>query len=118
MYGMPSEMGPSGFDPSIFLLSGYLLTILAGLIMVALSIGIATLPLFFLVLYVVEQVALAVSEVTGAFVPKVVLIMFRGLRRSPLRTSLTYLALFVLTVVLVFLYTILSFIDTVTTEKE
>lgn len=118
MYGMPPEMGASGFDPSVFLLSGYLLTILAGLIMVALSIGIVTLPLFFLVLYAVEQVARLVSEVTGAFVPKLVLIMFRGLRRSPLRTSLTYLALFVLTFVLVFLYTILTFIGNVTTEKE
>src|SRR5438132_570234 len=118
MYGMPPEMGPSGLDPSIFLLSGYLLTILAALIMGALSIGVATLPLFFLVLFVVEQVARVASEVTGAFVPKLVLIMFRGLRRSPLRTSLTYLALFVLTTVLVFLYSILAFIGNVTTEKE
>ena len=35
-----------------------------------------------------------------------------------MRTSLTYLALFVLTWVLVFLYTILSFIGNVTREKE
>ena len=30
MYGMPSEMGPIGFDPSMFLLSGYLLAGSAG----------------------------------------------------------------------------------------
>src|SRR5215212_8239056 len=118
MYGMPPEMGQSGLDPSIFLLSGYLLTVLVGLISLALMIGVLTLPLFFLVLFAVEQAARVVAEVTGAFVPKVVLIMFRGLRRSPLRTSLTYLALFVLTVVLVFLYTILTFIGNVTSEKE
>lgn len=118
MYSIPQEMGPIGFDPSIFLLSGYLLTLLAGLIMIALAVGVATLPLFFLVLYVVEQGARVVAGVTGSFVPKLVLIMFRGLRRSPLRTSLTYLALFVLTFVLVFLYTIITFIGNVTTEKE
>ncbi len=119
MYGMPQEMGgPAGFDPSILMLSGYLLTVLAALIAGALSLGIATLPVFFLVLFVIEQGARAVANATGAFVPKLVLIMFRGLRRSPLRTSLTYLALFVLTVVLVFLYTILTFIGNVTTEKE
>ena len=56
MYGTPQEMGPLGFDPSIFLLSGYLLTLLAGLIMMALAIGVATLPVFFLVLFVIEQV--------------------------------------------------------------
>ncbi|MCI0704244.1 MAG: ABC transporter permease, partial [Planctomycetia bacterium] len=118
MYGIPQEMGPIGFDPSIFLLSGYLLGMLAGLIAIALIVGILTLPLFFLVLFVIEQFARVVAEATGAFVPKLVLIMFRGLRRSPLRTSLTYLALFVLTVVLVFLYTILTFIGNVTKEKE
>ena len=35
-----------------------------------------------------------------------------------MRTSLTYLALFVLTLVLVFIYTILTFIGNVTAEKE
>lgn len=118
MYGMPQEMSPVGFDPSILMLSGYLLTVLAALIAGALFIGVATLPVFFLVLYVIEQGARAVAASTGAFVPKLVLIMFRGLRRAPLRTSLTYLALFVLTTVLVFLYTILTFIGNVTTEKE
>ncbi|MBP3958845.1 ABC transporter permease [Gemmata sp. G18] len=119
MYGMPQDMmGPAGFDPSIVMLSGYLLTLLAGLITLALLIGAVTLPIFFVVLFAIEQGAWAVAGATGAFVPKLVLIMFRGLRRSPLRTSLTYLALFVLTTVLVFLYTILTFINTVTTEKE
>lgn len=118
MYGIPSEMGPVGFDPSMLLLSGYLFGMLAGLIAIALLVGLATLPVFFAILYVIEQLARVVAGSTGAFVSKLVLIMFRGLRRSPLRTSLTYLALFVLTTVLVFLYTILTFIGNVTREKE
>jgi putative ABC transport system permease protein len=111
-------MSPDLFDPSIFLLSGYLFAGLGGLILLALGVGLVTLPVFFLVLYLIEQVARLAAESSGSFVSKLVLIMFRGLRRSPLRTSLTYLALFVLTTVLVFLYTILTFIGNVTTEKE
>jgi putative ABC transport system permease protein len=114
----PPEMGPIGAEPSILVLAGYLLALLGGLIFVALVIGLLTLPIFFLVLFGVEQAAWGIANATGAFVAKLVLIMFRGLRRSPLRTSLTYLALFVLTWVLVFLYTILSFIGNVTREKE
>jgi putative ABC transport system permease protein len=90
-----------GFDPSMFMLSGYLLGVLGGLIGIASIVGVFTLPIFFLVLLAVEQVAALVSNATGAFAAKLVLIMFRGLRRSPLRTSLTYLALFVLTMVLI-----------------
>ena len=107
--GMPSGMGAE-FDPSMMLLSGHLLASLGYLIAGALAIGTITLPVFFLVLYALEQVARLAAATTGAFLPKVVLIMFRGLRRSPLRTSLTYLALFVLTLVLCFIYTILTFI--------
>src|SRR5262245_14354367 len=118
MYDIPQEMGPLGFDPSIFLLSGYLLAALAALIGIAMFVGILTLPVFFLVLFIIEQGARIIAGATGSFVPKLVLIMFRGLRRSPLRTSLSYIALFVLTVVLVFLYTILTFIGNVTKEKE
>jgi putative ABC transport system permease protein len=119
MYGMPSgQMGPLGFDPSMFMLSGYLLGVLAGLIAIALIVGLLTLPIFFIVLFIVEQGARLVAERTGTFTAKLVLIMFRGLRRSPLRTSLTYLALFVLTLVLSMIYSVLNFIGLVTTEKE
>ena len=118
MFGMPQGMSPDLFDPSIFLLSGYLFGMLGMLILIALGVGLVTLPIFFLVLYAIEQAAWFVADTSGNFIGKLVLIMFRGLRRSPLRTSLTYLALFVLTTVLVFLYTILTFIGKVTTEKE
>ena len=119
MFGMPSDaMGPVGFDPSMFMMSGYLLAMLAGLIGIALCVGILTLPLFFVVLFVIQLGAQLIAEVTGTFAAKVVLIMFRGLLRSPLRTSLTYLALFVLTLVLSMIYAVLNFISLVTTEKE
>lgn len=117
MYGMPSGM-PDGPDPSIFLLSSYMFFGLAFLIGVAFTIGLLTLPIFFGVLYVVEQAARIAAETTGAFTAKLVLIMFRGLRRSPLRTSLTYLALFVLTMLLAFIYAVLVFMENVTKEKE
>jgi putative ABC transport system permease protein len=115
MYGMPQEVAP---DPSILLMSGYLFVGLGGLIAIAFFIGLITLPVFFAVLYTVEQVARLTAETTGGFASKLVLIMFRGLRRSPLRTSLTYLALFVLTMVLAFIYSVLVFMDNVTKEKE
>jgi len=115
MYGMPQEVAP---DPSILLMSGYFFVGLGFLIAGAFFLGLITLPIFFFVLFLVEQVARLVSESTGGFTSKLVLIMFRGLRRSPLRTSLTYLALFVLTMVLAFIYSVLVFMDNVTKEKE
>lgn len=119
MFGMPSDtLGPVGFDPSMFMMSGYLLAMLAGLIAVALFVGILTLPVFFVVLFLVQLLAQFISETSGTFSAKIVLIMFRGLLRSPLRTSLTYLALFVLTLVLALIYSVLNFIALVTTEKE
>ena len=57
MYGMPQQMSPDLFDPSIFLLSGYLFGMLGMLIMLALGVGLVTLPIFFLVLYGIEQIA-------------------------------------------------------------
>ena len=89
MYGMPQEVAP---DPSILLMSGYLFVGLGGLIAIAFFLGLITLPVFFAVLFLVEQIARVAAEATGGFLSKLVLIMFRGLRRSPLRTSLTYLA--------------------------
>ena len=115
MYGMPQEVAP---DPSILLMSGYLFVGLGGLIAIAFFLGLITLPVFFAVLFLVEQIARVAAEATGGFLSKLVLIMFRGLRRSPLRTSLTYLALFVLTLVLAFIYSVLVFMDNVTKEKE
>ncbi len=116
--GMGSEMGPLGLDPSMFMLTGYLLALLGGLILVALAFAIMTLPVFFLLILLASWSAKLVSETTGWFPAKLVLYMFRGLLRSPLRISLMYVAIFVVTVMLALLYSILVFIARVTTEKE
>jgi putative ABC transport system permease protein len=118
MNGMPPEFSPTGFDPSMMLLSVYLLYQLTQLIVGAIALGILTLPIFFIILWIADRVTGWVATVTGWFPAKVVLYMFRGLRRSPLRTSLTYLALFVLTLVLCLIYAVLYMIGNATSEKE
>jgi putative ABC transport system permease protein len=118
MYGMPSEFMPTGFDPSMFLMSAYLLGALVTLIIGAVVLGILTLPVFFLILWIADRVFGAIAHATGWFPAKLVLIMFRGLRRTPLRTSLSYLALFVLTLVLCLIYAVLHMIGNATREKE
>ncbi len=118
MYGMPSEMGMTGFDTSMLQLTGYLFAGLVGLILIAIALGTLTLPAFFTILYAADKAVSALASATGWFPLKVVLIMFRGLRRSPLRTSLTYLAIFVLTLVLCLIYAVLYMIGNATSEKE
>ena len=111
-YGMPGT-----FDPSLLLMSGYLVGAMGGLVVVLLAVGAVTLPVFFLLVFAAELALSRLSE-TGLLAFKVLLILFRGLRRSPLRTSLTYLALFVLTAVLTLIYSMITFIGRATTEKE
>ena len=118
MYGMPSEMGMGGFDTSMFMLTGYLFAGLVGLILVAIALGVLTLPAFFLIVWVSDRITGGLATVTGWFPLKVVLILLRGLRRNMLRTSLTYLAIFVLTLVLCLIYAVLSMIGSATSEKE
>ena len=118
MYGMPPEMGGGGLDTSMFQLAGYLFGGLVALNFGAIILGVLTLPAFFFILYVSDKIAGGLASVTGWFPLKVVVIMFRGLRRSMLRTSLTYLALFVLTLVLCLIYAVLYMIGNATSEKE
>jgi putative ABC transport system permease protein len=111
-------MGGVGFDTSMLQLVGYLFAGLVGLILAAILLGVVTLPAFFLILYGADKAGGALASATGWFPFKVVVIMFRGLRRNILRTSLTYLAIFVLTGVLCLIYAVLYLIGNVTTEKE
>jgi putative ABC transport system permease protein len=119
MFGMPSEAG-FGMSPdtSMFQLVLQLFVGLVGVIGGAIGLGLLTLPAFFAVLWVSDKTAAALANATGWFPLKVIVIMFRGLRRSMLRTSLTYLAIFVLTLVLCLIYAVLYLIAAVTTEKE
>ena len=117
MYGMPSDAAPTGFDTSMLLMSGYLLGGLAMLILGAMILGThaaGILP------DPVDRRSLRPHRPCDRLVPaKLVLIMFRGLRRTPLRTSLSYLgALFVLTLVLCLIYAVLHMIGNATREKE
>jgi putative ABC transport system permease protein len=116
MYPIP-DFAPTGFDPSLLMLTGYLLAGTASVMGIAAVLGVVTLPIFFLFVYVTELALARLSE-SGLLAVKVLLMLFRGLRRSPLRTSLTYLALFVLTFVLTLIYTVITFIGKATTEKE
>src|SRR5215211_6680243 len=118
MYGMPPEMGGAAFDTSMLQLTGYLFAGLVGLIALAVALGVFTLPAFFFILWVSDKLTGALAAATGWFPFKLVLIMFRGLRRSMLRTSLTYLAIFVLTLVLCLIYAVFHMNGTATTEKE
>lgn len=116
MYPIP-DISPAGFDPSLIMLTSYLLAGTGIALFGAVMLGVFTLPLFFLLIFGAELVLARLSE-TGLLVFKVLLMLFRGLRRNPLRTSLTYLALFVLTLVLTLIYTVITFIGRATSEKE
>ncbi|MCS6863743.1 MAG: ABC transporter permease [Gemmataceae bacterium] len=120
MFGLPPELSSAGFgfDTSMFMLTGYLFAGLVGIIVGAIALGLLTLPAFFVILWGADRVAGLLASATGWFPIKLVLIMFRGLRRNMLRTSLTYLAIFVLTLVLCLIYAVLWMIGKATTEKE
>ncbi len=118
MYGMPPEMSGAGYDTSMLQLTGYLFAGLVVLILGAIALAVLTLPAFFVILYVSDKLVGVFATATGWFPLKVTVIMFRGLRRSMLRTSLTYLALFVLTLVLCLIYAVLYMIGNATSEKE
>jgi putative ABC transport system permease protein len=113
----------------------YYLAIAAGagrvLVMLPLIVLVILFP-FFLTLGVTEVVARAaawVAEATGVFglpgklaavvlgVPKFAVMMFKSLRRSLVRTSLTYLATFVGVIVVAMIWSVLSFLDAVMAEK-
>src|SRR4051812_1584669 len=87
---------------------------------------------FFLVLGGTElsaRVGSFAADVTGAFglsgrlgafvlaVPKFVVMMLKSLRRNLVRTSLTYLATFMLVLIVSFIWSVLSFLDAQTMER-
>jgi putative ABC transport system permease protein len=94
---------------------------------------LAILVPFYLVLGGSELTAratTAAAEATGVFglagkvasfvvaVPKFAVMMFKNLRRSLVRTSLTYLATFAGVIVVAMIWSVLSFLDNVMTEKS
>ncbi len=55
MYGMPSDMGPLGFDTSMLTMSVYMLAGLGSLILGAMALGVITLPAFFIILWLSDR---------------------------------------------------------------
>jgi len=113
----PEFIGALPTDSSILRLSLYMLGGVFALVAVAIGLGVATLPVFFLTVYLLE-LPLKAGAATGFTVFKVATLVLRGLRRAPLRTALTYLALFVLTFVLCFIFAILTLVDNKLRDKE
>ncbi|MFO0934918.1 MAG: ABC transporter permease [Gemmataceae bacterium] len=117
MFDPSMALNPGSWESSIFQLSGYAIAGMAGMIFMALLIGVMTLPIFFAVIYGLAGV-LWLFDSTGLLIFKIARLIVRGLLRNVLRTALTYLALFVLTFVLAFLYTVVTFLGAAMKEKE
>jgi len=119
---MPPEAmaGQSGPDLSLVQLAVYAVLVLVGVIFLLTMMAIATLPIFFGALGLMDsglQVIQNDPDPVGK-TAKVGGLVFRSLRRNLLRTALTYVALFVLTGMLTFLYGLLASIEALTQEKE
>ena len=84
---------------------------------VGLLIGVLTIPAFFLALFAGQGV-LTVLRGLGFGFARIGLLLFRSLRRNVPRTALTFLAIFVLVFVVAAIWSILAFLDEVSTEKE
>src|SRR5438105_669853 len=123
---MPPEAAQftaAGFDrpdPSLLELAGYAAGFLILLLLVLVQFAIASLPVFFAALGLMElglRVVQNMPDPVGKL-SKIGGLVFRSLRRNLLRTALTYVALFVLTGMLTFMYGIIQGIERFTTEKE
>ena len=107
-------------DTSLLELAVYAAAFLFVLLMLLTMMAVASLPVFFAALGLMEgglKVAQNSPDPVGKY-SKIGGLVFRSLRRNLLRTGLTYVALFVLTGMLTFLYGIVSAIADFTREKE
>jgi putative ABC transport system permease protein len=110
---------------------------MAGLAVAAILVVFVVIPFlivtpFFLILggtEVAARLASLVADATGAFglsgrlgalilgVPKFFILIFKSLRRNLVRTSLTYLATFLLVLIVSFIWSVLSFLDAQMRER-
>jgi putative ABC transport system permease protein len=105
---------------SLLELAVYAAAVLFLLLLILTQLAIASLPVFFGALGLMEigfRLVQNAPDPVGKL-SKVGGLVFRNLRRNLLRTALTYCALFVLTGMLTFLFGILKGIEDFTTEKE
>ena len=123
---MPPGIDPTvpftGFPPdtSLLELAVYATAGLMALLLVLTLQALATLPIFFLGLAILDLILRGLqtaADPVGKFA-KLAGLVFRSLRRNLLRTALTYVALFVLTGMLTFIYSIVAFLGKFTQERE
>lgn len=120
--GLDPSMNPSGFAPdfSLLELGLYAGMGLFGVLLLLTLLALATLPIFFLALMVLDFILRgfqASPDPVGKYA-KLAGLVFRSLRRNLLRTALTYVALFVLTGMLTLIYSVVSFLGKLTSEKQ
>jgi len=110
-------MPPIAPDTSLYELGLYMTLGLLALVVGAIALGVFTLPLFYVTLYG-AQLVLRLAQYTGIRIVNYLGMMFRSITRNLLRTSLTYVAIFVLVFVISGIWTMLNFVDSITAEKE
>ena len=117
----PSMMaGQSAPDLSLMQMAIYGAGIMFLAIFLNLMLAMASLPIFFasiLAMFLGLKVLQDAPDPIGKF-SKIGGLVFRNLLRNLLRTSLTYVALFVLTGMLTFIYGTVKFLGDFTAEKE
>jgi len=89
----------------------YFIAIVGGLFLIA----VLTLPVFFVVLFLGQA---ALNGLDFGRSPRFLLIMLKSLRRNLLRTSLTYVAIFVMVFVITMIWSILAFMSQITEDKS
>ena len=104
-------------ETAMYVLGGLLAIYLLVIVVAAIVLGIVTLPAFYLILFGCQGM-LAIAQRTGIRLINYFGIMFRSITRNLLRASLTYFAIFVLVFVISGIWTMLTFIDSITAEKE
>lgn len=107
-------------DTSLIELSVYAVLILIGVIFFFLVLAVFSLPIFFVSILILEFVLRLLQsspDPIGKYA-KIAGLVFRNLRRNLVRTSLSYIALFILTGMLTLIYSIVWFLALVTQERE
>ncbi len=107
-------------DPSLMQLAVYATVFLLFVIFLLVLLAVMSLPIFFAAMGVLElglRGAQNAPDPVGKL-SKIAGLVFRSLRRNLLRTALTYIALFALTMMLCFIYSIVAFLGDFTAEKE
>lgn len=120
MTGGPEAMASGPPTIPLIQLAVYAALVLVGVIVLLTVMAVATLPVFFAALGLMDGGLRVVENDPDPVgkTAKVGSLVFRSLRRNLLRTALTYVALFVLTGMLTFFYGIVKSIGDLTTEKE